>query len=70
MNRFLFVKTKTKYTMIPFDYRLEDDETDHGGVSFIGETLGDFLDDIGLFPESLSQLNKALAECGIKKIRV
>ena len=54
------------------DYKLEDDDTSKGGISFNGETLKDFIEDN---PEnnlnlSLTEINKRLKECGIKEIEV
>ena len=54
---------------------LEDDPYGFGGISHVGETLGDFLD--GEFEDSdrtvktqpLDFINKMLVECGIKPIR-
>lgn len=46
---------------------LEDDETPHGGVSFAGETLRDFIAEAGLSGEtSLAFLHDSLVRCGIK----
>ena len=47
---------------------LEDDGTETGGVSFYGETLGDFIDEVGSF-STLKELNDALKDCGIKTIK-
>jgi hypothetical protein len=48
---------------------LEDDETDFGGISFIGETLLDFMLSIPMpFTSSKEEIDKALKECGIKPI--
>lgn len=55
---------------------LEDDNTDKGGVSFSGETLTDFLFEIGkedkipntFSNEWLQSINAMLVECGIKTI--
>ena len=54
---------------------LEDDPYGFGGISHVGETLGDFLD--GEFEDSdrivkmqpLDFINKMLVECGIKPIK-
>lgn len=49
---------------------LEDDNTETGGISHIGETLGEFLSETELFNRSdIRNINKALKECGIKEIR-
>ena len=64
--------------MLESDWRnilLEDDSTEFGGISYIGETLGDFLD--GEFEDSdrivktqpLDFINKMLVECGIMPIK-
>lgn len=48
---------------------LEDDETDNGGISFIGETLLDFMLSIPMpLTSSNDEINKALKECGIMPI--
>lgn len=53
------------------DIELKDDETDFGGISFIGETLRNFLDEVDLpYTSSLKDVNQALIECGIKQILV
>lgn len=57
------------------DIFLEDDLSDFGGISYLGETLGDFLD--GEFEDSdriiktqpLDFINKMLVECGIMPIK-
>ena len=51
------------------DMKLEDDETPTGGISYIGETVMNFLlevQDCGV--SDLHALNKALKECGIKPV--
>lgn len=50
---------------------LEDDTSPNGGVSFSGETLFDFLEEIGddhIY--TMTQVNKVLRECGIKEIKI
>ena len=57
------------------DILLKDDSTEFGGISHIGETLGEFLD--GEFEDSdrivktqpLSFINEMLVECGIMPIK-
>lgn len=57
---------KIRYFM---DYKLEDDETLNGGVSFVGETVADFIDEMEISEdEDIEVLNKALYEAGIKPI--
>ena len=48
---------------------LEDDSTPYGGISFVGETLGDFLTEVD-FPinTDIVKVNDALVECGIKPV--
>ena len=49
---------------------LQDDSSCNGGVAFNGETLKDFLDEMGLsYNTPLRKVNRALKECGIKKIK-
>lgn len=48
---------------------LTDDNTESGGVSFDGETLGDFLESLPEIKDyNMEEINKALVECGIEKI--
>lgn len=50
---------------------LKDDNSGQGGVSFIGETLGDFLKSVDCFDGNIydvETLNAALNECGIKSL--
>ena len=50
---------------------LKDDNTTNGGISFLGETLQDFLDDLGIDyrDTTLKEVNSLLAENGIKPIK-
>ena len=60
------------------DYKLEDDETESGGVSFDGYTLQDYIEETGLIKNidqllnepNLTTLNKHLQESGIKPINL
>ena len=48
---------------------LEDDDTETGGISFIGETLDNFLDEVEMpYDSHLEEINRALSECGIKPV--
>lgn len=48
---------------------LQDDESATGGIAFIGETLGDFMDEVGLDENAtFEEINHSLEVCGIKKI--
>lgn len=48
---------------------LHDDETETGGVAFLGETLHDFMLETSIpFGTELEKVNQALIECGIKPI--
>lgn len=48
---------------------LTDDNTTKGGISFVGETVKDFLQDTDLkSSDSLEKLNKELVACGIEPI--
>lgn len=56
---------------INYNQILKDDlTTGNGGVSYEGETLKDFMEEVGLPLEEtkLLDINKALKECGIKEI--
>lgn len=49
---------------------LEDDVTPYGGKSFIGETLRDFLFEIGKPLDSpMDKVNNWLVGCGLKPIK-
>lgn len=48
---------------------LEDDESEYGGIAFMGETLLDFLLSIPMpLTSAKEEINKALSECGIREI--
>lgn len=48
---------------------LEDDESEYGGIAFMGETLLDFLLSIPMsLTSTKEEVNKALSECGIREI--
>ena len=48
---------------------LEDDGTEQGGISFVGMTLADFIDETGLgYGKAIHNYNEKLAECGIQPI--
>ena len=49
---------------------LKDDDNSYGGVSFPGETLKDFLNDVDINPDSISlkEVDQILKECGIKPV--
>ena len=58
---------------INYNQILEDDFTiENGGVSYEGETLKDFMEEVGLplGETKLSDINKALKECGIKEVGI
>lgn len=54
---------------------LEDDWSSFGGISYVGETLGEFLDETFEDPDRiiktqpLNFINKSLVECGIMPIK-
>ena len=53
------------------DVELEDDETATGGVSFAGETVKDFIEEVEddeTKITTIDELNKALKQCGIKPV--
>ena len=48
---------------------LRDDATETGGISYIGETLDNFMAEAGVpFGSSLKRVNEALVECGIEPL--
>lgn len=61
------------------EYELEDDNTPYGGISFLGEKVKDFFDDINgnggngekvlLLNDDIKTLNEVLKDCGIKPIK-
>ena len=52
------------------DYELKDDNTEFGGISYIGETLGDFIAEVGISETcDIDDVNKALTVCGIEPIK-
>lgn len=51
-------------------YVLEDDTTEFGGISYSGQTLNDFLSEVGMSPDvPMNEINESLIECGIKPIK-
>lgn len=54
-----------------FKIELEDDKTITGGISFVGETVKDFLESTGTDYDinTLDDLNNMLKECGIRQIK-
>lgn len=55
-----------------YDEELEDDDTPYGGTSFAGETVRDFLEDVGMETTTrittLEELNTVLKINGIKQL--
>ena len=48
---------------------LEYDSTRYGGISFVGETLENFLAEVDLpIDTDMIKVNDALVECGIKPV--
>ena len=49
------------------DIKLEDDDSETGGIEYPGETVRDFIEatDIPVKKWTLQMLNDALVECGI-----
>lgn len=59
---------RIKYVL---NMELHDDNTDFGGVSFLGETVEDFIAETGFTKwDSVEELNKVLIQCGIKPIEI
>lgn len=51
------------------DVELEDDNSNEGGIAFVGETVEDFITSAGISEyEPLSVLNEHLAACGIREL--
>lgn len=51
-------------------YELIDDNTNFGGISYIGETLQNFIEEVGMNEtDNMEDVNKALKECGIQPIK-
>lgn len=55
-----------KEVLLERETLLKDDHTDTGGVSFHGETLGDFLDGAGICITTISddEIMEILSDCG------
>ncbi|SDB15065.1 hypothetical protein [Eubacterium oxidoreducens] len=52
------------------DVTLEDDNSPYGGVSYAGETLYAFLDEVGIKRDTnIEEINNTLALCGIKQVK-
>lgn len=53
------------------DYLLQDDSTDFGGIAHIGETLEEFMEEIGEpLTTPMPQVNNWLVNCGIEPIQI
>jgi len=53
------------------DYKLKDDSSLYGGISFIGETLKDFIEECELSLDlDINEVNKILKANGIKPVKV
>ena len=53
------------------EYELVDDNTTTGGISFSGEKVKDFIEEVEISKEEdISILNTALIECGIEPITI
>ncbi len=74
-----WLKGETEYqkSVVPTEledvltWELEDDDTPHGGVAFMGETVGDFVSDakgFGVEIRTIKELNDELVACGIRTI--
>jgi len=51
------------------DYELQDGEGEYGGISFVGETLGDFIAEVEMNENiAMRYVNAALKSCGIEPI--
>ena len=48
---------------------LMDDKSDYGGIAYLGETVKDFIESVGIAPSNINELNDALKECGIERIK-
>lgn len=49
-----------------WNVELTDDENPYGGISYAGETVGEFCKEAGLSPETkIRVLNRTLKTCGI-----
>lgn len=51
------------------DYELKDGKGEFGGISYIGETLADFIGEVGLNKNvAMRHVNSALKQCGIEPV--
>lgn len=66
------MKKEVKRAKDFLNYELKDDDTEYGGISFEGETLQDFLDEVDIDRlnenTAMRYINAALKECGIEPI--
>lgn len=68
---YCIIDQKTRTCQDVWDEKLIDDENPYGGISFAGETVGDFCEETGLTPETkIRVLNRELRECGICPVQV
>lgn len=52
---------------------LKDDDKPTGGISFRGETLADFMEEIwqeNAYEHNAAEINKALKQCGIQPLKI
>lgn len=67
-NILLAVKENPLVVKMAHTY-LEDDESEFGGIAFVGESLLDFMLNIPMpLTSTKEEINKALGECGIREI--
>lgn len=53
------------------EIELFDDDSETGGISYGGETLGNFVGECGISEDiSIEELNEELKDCGIKPINL
>ena len=64
------MKKEVKRAKDFLDYELQDGEGEFGGVSYVGETLGDFIAEVEISENTaMRYVNKALKDCGIEPIQ-
>lgn len=52
------------------NYELHDDATEFGGISFVGQTLADFMEEVDRpLSTPMRKVNQILKECGIEPIK-
>ena len=71
INKFLYETHAEGYSILATE--LEDDDSEFGGIPYLGFTLFDFIQEIGepfIIVNNMEQLNQDLRDCGIKPLEL